>query len=267
MSTSNDLESPTNDATVPTLAKARARLLADETLEPASQRDMASALSSLAKAIGRPPETIAAAPTTLRPLLAGLTPAMVGCRPGRWKNVLSLVTAALAHLGIVVVQGRIREAPSPAWQVVLELLGTDTGATRHFHLWRFARYCTQKSIEPTAVDDVVIAAYQQDLEQRSLVTEPARATRDAARFWNAAVDAHPDWPQRRLAVPDNRPYYALPWEAYPETLRRDVDAWCAWLGGDDPFVERDFNPLQPTSVATRLRQLPIPRNWWTSPRS
>ena len=255
MSTSNDLDAPADNATVPSLAEARARLLADESLSLPRRRDMASALTSLAKAIGRPPETIAAAPATLRPLMAGLTSAMVGCRPGRWKNVLSLVTAALAHLDIVLVQGRICEAPSPAWQTILGPLGKGTGAARHFHLWRFARYCTQKSIEPAAVDDAVTAAYQQDLEQRSLVDGPARAARDAARFWNAAVDAHPDWPQQRLTVPDNRPYYALPWEAFPASLKSDVDAWCAWLGGDDPFLERDFNPLRPTSVATRLRQL------------
>ena len=92
MSTSNDLDAPADNATVPSLAEARARLLADESLSLPRRRDMASALTSLAKAIGRPPETVAAAPATLRPLLAGLTPAMVGCRPGRWRNVLSLAT-------------------------------------------------------------------------------------------------------------------------------------------------------------------------------
>jgi hypothetical protein len=56
-------------------------------------------------------------------------------------------------------------------------------------------------------------------------------------------------------VPDNRRGYALPWEAFPESLRRDVDAWREWLGGSDPFVARDFSPLRPASVATRLRQL------------
>ena len=123
MSTSNDLDAPADNATVPSLAEARARLLADESLSLPRRRDMASTLTSLAKAIGRPPETIAAAPATLRPLMAGLTSAMVGCRPGRWKNVLSLVTAALAHLDIVLVQGRICEAPSPAWQTILRPLG------------------------------------------------------------------------------------------------------------------------------------------------
>ena len=128
MSTSNDLDAPADNATVPSLAEARTRLLADESLPVSRRRDMASALTSLAKAIGRPPETIAATPPVLRPLLAGLTPAMVGCRPGRWRNILSLVTAALAQLGIVLVQGRICEAPSPAWQTILKPLGKGTGA-------------------------------------------------------------------------------------------------------------------------------------------
>jgi hypothetical protein len=118
-----------------------ARLLADETLSDGRHRDMVSALASVAKALGQPLETIAANPSELCPLLAGLTPAMVGHRPGRWKNILSLLSAALAHVGIVRVQGRIRDKPSSAWLAIHNRL--DTGAGRHFHLWRFARYCSQ----------------------------------------------------------------------------------------------------------------------------
>jgi hypothetical protein len=80
---------------------------------------MVSALASVAKALGRPLETIAADPGELQPLLAGLTPAMVGHRPGRWKNILSLLSAALARVGIVRVQGRIRDKPSSAWLAIL----------------------------------------------------------------------------------------------------------------------------------------------------
>ena len=178
---------------------------------------------------------------------------MVGHRPGRWKNILSLLTAALAYAGVVLIQGRIREKPSLAWLTILNRL--DAGAGRHFHLWRFARYCSQQGIDPSAVNDGVIAGYQRDLEAQSLVAEPARSARDAARFWNSAADASSEWPQQRLSVPDNRTTYALPWAAYPASLHRDVEAWLAWLGGSDPFIERDFSPLRPKSVATRLRQL------------
>jgi hypothetical protein len=93
------------------LAELRARVLADETLPEVRRGEMASALKSLAKALGRPAEAIDADPTALRVAMKGLTAAMVGMRPGRWRNVQSLVSACLAHFGLVVVQGRIREHP------------------------------------------------------------------------------------------------------------------------------------------------------------
>jgi hypothetical protein len=135
---------------------------------------------------------------------------MVGLKPGRWRNVQSLVSAALAHVSIVLVQGRICEAPAPEWLAVLQLL--DPGAGRHFHLWRFARYCSQMGIVPGAVTDPVIAKYQDDLTTRSLVSEPERAAREVARSWNEAADAHSTWPQQRLTVPDNRNTYAPSWD-------------------------------------------------------
>lgn len=132
MSISAHLAAGPDPASFLSLGELRQRIQADETLPPGRRRDMASALASLAKALGRPPELIVADPRSLRPQLAKLTPAMVGHRPGRWRNILSLVTAALAHAGIVAVQGRIRDMPSEDWLAVLRLL--EPVAQRHFHL-------------------------------------------------------------------------------------------------------------------------------------
>jgi integrase len=255
MSEADRSASTADPSTGPSLGELRARLLADETLPETRRRDMASAVASLAKAIGKPAEVIPANPKTLRAEMKGLTAAMVGMKTGRWKNVQSLVGAALGHFGIVVVQGRIREAPSPEWQAILGLLETDAG--RHFHLWRFARYCTQTGVAPDAVCDALIARYEDDLICRSLVSEPERSAREAARFWNEAAAAHPAWPQQRLALPDNRNVFAPGWETYPESLVRDAGAWCASLGDSDPFAERSFMPLKPGSVASRRKHLKL----------
>jgi integrase len=252
----SNAKNPPNDASnsiLPSFAELRVRLLADQALPLARQRDMASALTALAKALGRLPETILADPKMLRAEMKGLTAAMVGLKAGRWRNVKSLVGSALAHFGIAVVQGRNRIAPSPAWLAILELL--DTGPGPHFHMWRFARYCRPKGIEPPAVDDSVIATYQQDLVERSLASDPARAAREVARFWNKSADTISVWPQSRLIVPDNRHNYALPLESYPESLVGDVNAWCAGLVDADPFADRPFSPLRPTSVQSRRKQL------------
>jgi hypothetical protein len=78
MSARVNLNAATDLTLSASLAELRIRLLADETLADGRRRDMVSALASVAKALGRPLETIAANPSELRPLLAGLTPAMVG---------------------------------------------------------------------------------------------------------------------------------------------------------------------------------------------
>jgi integrase len=257
MSTSAILECP-NHSTIRSFAELHDALLADASLTDSRRREMASALNSLAKVLGRPPATILAEPASLRPALAGVTAAMAGMSEGRWRNVQSLISAALAHVGIVVVQGRIREQPAPEWIEILERAAPHTSGTervRHFNLWRFARYCTLKRISPDAVDDAVIAIYLEDLTHRSMVSEPERAARDAARFWNAAAEACADWPQQRLTIPDNRGHYALPLTSYPASLQQDIAAWTEWLRDDNPFAERDSNPLRPTSVATRRREL------------
>jgi hypothetical protein len=239
--------------TAPSLAELRGRLAGDEGLPAGRRRDMVSALSSLAKALGRPLEAIPADPAQLRAAMAHLTPAMVGLKPGRWKNVQSLVSAVLAYAGIITVQGRVREKPSEAWRSILALLGTGIG--RHFHLWRFARYCTQAGITPVAVNDAMIARFEQDLTDHSLVSHPKRAAREVARAWNAALAVHPAWPQQPLTIPDNRLVFAPDWSAYPATLVQQIEKWIARLTDRRLFNGRPGKPLKTATVESLRRQL------------
>jgi site-specific recombinase XerD len=230
--------------------------IADDALLPAARkRDMISALGSLAKALGRPADAIQADTAQLRKAMAHLTPAMVGLKPGRWRNVQSLVGTALAHVGIVTIPGRLREEPSSKWLSVLDLLGTGVG--QGFHLWRFARYCTRIGVEPIGVDDALIARFGLELLQGSLVSEPERAARDTARAWNKAVLAHSEWPQRTLTIPDNRRVFAPDWEAYPPSLLQGIEAWIARLSDRGLFSDHPGKPLAEASQASRRRLLRV----------
>ena len=255
MASADQLACTAQTTTAPSLAAIRNHILADESLSDKRRREMASAFSSLAKALGKPTEAISADPLALRALMKGLTPAMVGLKTGRWQNVLSLVGAALGQFGIIVVQGRIREAPAPAWTAVLGLLPKD--AALRFNLARFARYCTLIQVMPDAVSDAVLARYETDLTERSLAVEPQRSVRDVARLWNKVADANPTWPQQRLGVPDNRNHYSPGWDTYPQSLVRDANAWCEGLGESDPFADRPFRPLKATSVTSRHKLLKL----------
>jgi integrase len=242
----------TPTASASTLAQLRARLLTDTALPQRRQRDLASALQSLAKGVGRPLDTIPAEPATVRRLLQGVTAAQMGFQPTRWRNIRSLVSAALAWDGQIRVPARLDLPPSPAWAALLGLLASQD--TR-YRMGRLARYCTRQGIAPEQVDDGVLTAFRTALEQGSLVADPARSQRETAVQWNRAAAAHPSWPQQRLTVPDHRLYYSPPWSTYPASLLQDVAAWLVALqGGDqgDLWAETaGTRPLRPKTIQGR----------------
>ena len=248
---------------LPTIAEVCALILADEVMPLRRRSDIASALRRLAKALRVSAEMLIADPVKLRVHLAGLTPVMVGVNPNRWKNIRSLTSSALTHLGICTIPGRFDLTPSTAWmgslahlETASEGLGGDGPSQLRFVLGRFARYCTHKGIEPGSVDDGVLSAYRDDLRLRSLVHDHARAARGTSIRWNQVAVAVPAWPQQRLSVANNTNAYALPWDRFPATLKQDVDAWLAHASSDDLSDDGDyFRPLRPASIATRKRQM------------
>jgi integrase len=244
---------PANLSTAPTLGELRTQIRTDQSLPELRRREMASALKCVAKALDLPIDSIPADPVSLRAGMSRLTAAMAGVTPGRWRNVQSLTSAALAHAGIVMVQGRIRQEPSAKWLVVLGLLGQGVG--RQYHLWRFARYCTTAGIEPDAVNDAILRRYEQDLTSRSLVSEPKRAAREVARAWNATMAQYPTWPQQALTIPDNRNIFAPSFDAYPETLQKQIEQWFARLTNPRRENGRPWKPLKKASVDGFRRHL------------
>lgn len=235
-----------------TLAQLRDHILADDGLDPVRRQNLASALRSLGKALRQPLDTIPADPVELRRRLNGCTPAMAGLSAGRWRNVRSLLQAALADAGIILVQGRSRRPPSAAWAALLAGL---TAYGDRYKMSRFACWCTAGGIAPDAVDDAVMDRYLADLRDASLVAEPDRIQRDTAVVWNRCAASCPGWPPRRLAVADNRGAYAVPWSTFPSSLKADVDAWLDRLAGQHPMAELDFRPLRAASVASRRKQI------------
>lgn len=207
-----------------TLAQLRARILADAVLAAPRQRDLASALQSLAKGLARPLDTLPAEPAAVRRLLRGVTAAQMGFQPARWRNIRSLISAALTLTGQITVPARLDAPPSPAWAA---LLGQLTSLDTRCRMGRLARYCTRQGLQPEQMDDAVLAAFRAALEQGSLVADPARCQRETALQWNRAAAACPTWPQQRLTVPDHRLYYTPPWSSYPPSLLQDVEAWLA----------------------------------------
>jgi integrase len=250
MSLATPSRKPAALPTQPTLADVLTNILADEALAPRRRQDIASALRTLAKALGRPLEELSAHPGFLRVRLKGFAPAMAGLAERRWRNTLSLTRFALKHAGLAHMPGRYREPLAPEWQALFRHLND---ATKRFGLSRFAHYCTVHGVAPDRVDDQVLVRFLDDLQNAGIVNKPRKVHRTTCRLWNEAAALVPLWPKTQVVVPNYRRIYARPWSTFPASLKADVDAWIDRLAGKDILAELDFNPLKPNSLKSRAR--------------
>jgi integrase len=252
MTTSDRLDKPVPALPPATMAELLTAILSAKDPDEDRRKEMASALRSLAKAVHLPLDMIPTDPQKLQRLIGDMPPAMAGVSAGRWRNIRSLVQAALAQFGLVSLPVRSLQGLPPLWAELLEGVGP---YPVRYRLGRFARYCTGRGVAPGGVCQDVLDDFLEDLLTHSLVAEPARVHRDLITAWNRCATTQPGWPSVVLVVPDNRDTYAVPWDAFPVSLRREVDAWLTHLGSDDPLAERDFRPLRATSVKTRRKQI------------
>ena len=228
------------------------KIAADEAITPKRRQDISSALRTMGKILGTPLAECPAHPGFLRARLKGFSPAMADLSPARWRNIQSLTRFALKQAGVLQVPGRYREPLSPAWAALFALI---TDHRTRSGLSRFARYCGAHGIDPQDVDDALMARFLDDLGDAALVDKPRAIHRMSCRAWNKAASVIPGWPQRVLTVPDYRKNYALPWHAFPATLKADVDAYLDRLAGNDVLADTYFRPLRPVSIENRRKLL------------
>src|SRR4249920_2278800 len=85
------------------------------------RQEMASALRTVARALGIPLASIPADPRRLSERLRQVSPRAIGISPGRWNNIRSHVRAGLA-LVQTMAPGRRQNSLSPAWAALWQQL-------------------------------------------------------------------------------------------------------------------------------------------------
>ena len=226
-------------------------LAAVQTADLPKQRrqEIASALRTAARAIGKPLERVPAAPRRLQALLSEVSPIALGLSPGRWANVRSGTRAGLA-LVQPMMPGRHITPLSPGWKALWQQLPRKIRRP----LSRFARFCSVRSNEPEGVTDAVIAAFNAYLND-SLLKSPDKIFAAMACAWRAAQTTVDGWPQIAITIPNRRRDWTLPWSHFPASLQRDCASWCDRLAGCDPLAEGPVRIVRPGTVAHRERQI------------
>jgi integrase len=247
MSSSNG--SRTESASDPCLADLLATIQAGN-LPERKRQELASAIRTAARALGRPPENIPAEARLLASRLKEVAPAAIGISRGRWNNVRALLRAALALIQ-PISPGRHRNGLLPEW---LALSNELTSRSDKIALSRVLHYCSAQGIGPNVITEGNFDEYRLHLD-RSLLKRPNETFAMTVRAWRRAEEAIEGWPQVSVSIPDRRRQWVFRWDRFPSSLRQDCQTWCDRLAGCDLMEDTPFRPVRPVTVAHRKWQI------------
>lgn len=238
-----------NHVPEPSLADVLAAVLSAN-LPDRRRQDMASALRTVSRALGRPLISVPADARRLSAKLKQVSPRSIGISPGRWNNIRSHVRGSLA-LVQPMAPGRHLNNLSPAWEALWRQLESRPVKVA---LSRFLRFCSARGIEPEAVTEATFEIFRADLEN-TLLKSPDKVFGGLARGWHIAQIAVENWPRVGVSAPDRRNRWTLPLTSFPESFRQDCKDWCDRLAGRDLLEEMSFRPARPITVRHRNFQI------------
>ena len=216
------------------------------------QQDMASAVRTVAKAIGHSPAQIPADPRRLGIRLKPLSHLALGLSEGRWNNVRSLFRAALA-LVTPIMPGRDETPLSEAWASLFEQIAAKRSL--RIRLSRLVHWLSRHHIHPSIMSMDDLERFRAELLNDALLSRPDATWVNIRMAWNAAVKGTLEWPQLPITVVSRKVIYVQHWVAFPPSLKADVDLWLDRLAGRDFAEDGPNKPASPSTLATREYQL------------
>ena len=251
-----DHRNPFTSEEQPSMADLLYMIEKDMSLDPARQNNVACSVRRLCHFLNIDVGAAPAHPGYYRKKLSDLSPQRLGVSKTRLGNIKADVRWAFNQYIKADGQNTYLTPLSEDWRALSASLG---GGRLAWTLSRFMRYCSAQGIKPGDVSDEVSSSFLQALTEETFVDNPKDLHRRSCKAWNKAVDTVPDWPQVRLTRPSYRTTYTLPWPAFPDTLRADIDRWKDRLRGVDLLAEHGLDrPLAERTIETRdfqLRQL------------
>jgi integrase len=169
-------------------------------------------------------------------------------------NHLSNVRAALAWMQKEKRAPARGMALSPEWQALSDQCPK---LPHRAHLLPLMRFCSARAIAPGAVDEAVIDSLMDYRRSTTSLAVDAKARRSLARYWNDRVRTVPGWPRQLLLEPPSRTLEAFPpWEAYPVSLREEIEAYLDSLTQARKTAKgKRLHPANPSTIKSRRSSL------------
>ena len=188
----------------------------------------------------------------MRADLAQLHHAPAGLTPKTLQNHKSNAKSALLWLAREKGIPEHGAPLTPAWEQLRAKIADSLVRSR---LSAFMRFCSANTIRPAEVNEAVVERF---MAYRSQAGKPVDSAfrRLMARAWNANVSEIPGWPTQRLLVPPVKSRLEIPWEDFPEGLRRDVDRYLQRLTRvRQNRIGHRIRPLKASTIHTRRAEL------------
>lgn len=236
----------------PSFADAIAAIEQAKELSPANRTHWCCSLRAIAKALDRPPESIAARWGAVALQVNQLHHANNGLV---WKTLANHKSNAKAALfWFCGEQGLPRRGTplKPAWQALRRRL---KDLSRLGKLSGLIRYCSLKGIAPAAVDEAVVGAYMAYRKDTTALAVDTKARRAIARAWNASRSIQ-GWPQQQLLEPPLKAKEGPRWEDFPQQLQADVASHLKFLATHRRSQSgKHLRPCKPSTLRTRRTDL------------
>ena len=181
--------------------------------------------------LNKPPETVPARWKAICIAVHALHHARVGATPKTLANHKSNARAALLWFANAENFSKVGIPLLPAWAALSAKI---KDRHRYERLSGFLRFCSGKRLGPDKVSEEALGQYMLYRAQTTALATNDAARRKIARAWNACVDDVHGWPRRRLIEPPVKALTTMPWENFPEALRREIEKYLAGVCQDPP---------------------------------
>ena len=216
------------------------------------KQDLRSAVRLVAKVLGADPKVIAADPRGLGRRLDGVSHLSLGVSEGRWANSRSLLRSAL-KLVVPVMPGASGVPLLPEWEPLAKE-ARKVGSC-WLRLSRLLRWLSERMITPQTVTRADLDQFHANYLSDSLLGNAERSWQAARQSWERMRLSCPSWPQIALEATPNPMVYSLPWEAFPLSLKAEVDLLLERLSGKDLDYDGPARPLRPQTLKMREYEL------------
>ena len=236
----------------PSFADAIAAIGKAEALPQSKRTHWSCSLRKVAKALDRPPESLAARWGAVVLKINLLHHANSGVA---WKTLANHKANAKAALfWFRDEQGLLpRGAPlDPEWKKLRRRL---KDLSRVGKLSGLIRYCSLKGIKPSDVDEAVVDAYMAYRKETTALAVDNKTRRAIARAWNASRTIE-GWPPHELIEPPLKPKEGPRWEDFPQRLQDEVNAHLKFLTTHRRSRDgKRLRPCRPMTLQTRRTEL------------